>query len=237
MSRHCLGDHAEGRSLIERALIWFEQNRPQSTFRFGLDQHAAGLAFLARVLWVQGYTTDAVKTANLAVERALALDHASTLCCALAEGLCMVSALNQNLDALETAAQTLTRTASQHGLQVWKAYGDLFERYTMLQHKEKPASGRFTSVIRLLDECSSTFGTRPLSLAFFVHAHHQWGRCGLRSVRLWTARTATGRCLSSSVSKRSSIWSTTLDSLNRQLSIAWKARWRSLTNVVPALGN
>jgi hypothetical protein len=64
----------------------------------------------------------------------------------------MVSALNQNLDALETAAQTLTRTASQHGLQVWKAYGDLFERYTMLQHKEKPASGRFTSVIRLLDE-------------------------------------------------------------------------------------
>jgi hypothetical protein len=152
VSRHSLGDHAEGRALLERALIWFEQNRPQSAFRFGLDQHAAGLAFLARILWVQGYTTEAVKTASLAVERALALDHASTLCCVLAEGLCMVSALNQDLDALETAALTLTRTASHHGLQFWKAYGEIFELWAMMQHKEKPASGRVTSVIRLLDE-------------------------------------------------------------------------------------
>jgi hypothetical protein len=110
------------------------------------------LAFLARILWLQGYTTDAVKTAHLAVERALALDHASTLCCALAEGLCMVSALNQDLDGLEKATQDLTRTASRHGLQVWKAYGEIFELWAMTQHKEKPASGRITSVIRLLDE-------------------------------------------------------------------------------------
>jgi predicted ATPase len=152
VSRHSLGDHAEGRALIERALIWFEQNRPQSTFRFGLDQRAAGLAFLTRILWVQGYTNDAVKTAHLAVESALALDHASTLCCALAEGLCMVSALSQDLDGLEKATQDLTRTASRYGLQVWKAYGEIFELWAMMQHKEKPASGRITSVIRLLDE-------------------------------------------------------------------------------------
>jgi tetratricopeptide (TPR) repeat protein len=152
VSRHSLGDHAEGRALIERALIWFEQNRPQSIFRFGLDQHAAGLAFLARILWVQGFTTDAVETANLAVERAVELDHASTLCCALAEGLCMVSALNEDLDALEKATQDLTRTASRHGLQVWKAYGEIFELWAMMKHKEKPASGRVTSAIRLLDE-------------------------------------------------------------------------------------
>src|ERR1700734_2147436 len=152
VSHHSLGDHAEGRALIARALIWFEQNRPQSTFRFGLDQLAAGLAFLARILWVQGYTTDAVKTANLAVERALALDHTSTLCCALAEGLCMVSALNQDLDGLEKATQDLTHTASRHGLQVWKAYGEILESWAMMQHKEKPASGRVTPVIRRLDE-------------------------------------------------------------------------------------
>jgi predicted ATPase/DNA-binding winged helix-turn-helix (wHTH) protein len=152
VSRHSLGGHSEGRALIERSLMWFEQNRPQSAFRFGLDQHAAGLAFLARILWVQGYTTDAVKTANLGVERAVALDHAPTLCIALAEGLCMVSALNQDLDSLATAALTLTRTASLYGLQFWKAYGDLFEVWAMIQNKEKPASGSVTSVIRVLDE-------------------------------------------------------------------------------------
>jgi tetratricopeptide (TPR) repeat protein len=152
VSRSSLGYDAEGRAQIEGALIWFEQKRLQSVFRFGHDQHALGLAFLGRILWVQGYTTDAVKTAHLAVERALALDHASTLCCALAEGLCMVSALNQDLDELEKATQNLTRTASRHGLQVWKAYGEIFELWAMMQHKEKPASERITSVIRLLDE-------------------------------------------------------------------------------------
>jgi len=152
VSHSSLGYQSEGRDLIERALIWFEQNRPQSVFRFGHDQHSLGLCFLARILWVQGYTTDAVKTANLAVERALALDHASTLCCALAEGLCMVCALNQDLDGLEKATQDLTRTASRHGLQVWKAYGEIFELWAMMQHKEKPAPGRIASVIRLLDE-------------------------------------------------------------------------------------
>ena len=64
----------------------------------------------------------------------------------------MVSALNQDLDALEKATQELTRIASRHGLQVWKAYGEIFELWAMTQHKEKPASGRITSVIRLLDE-------------------------------------------------------------------------------------
>jgi tetratricopeptide (TPR) repeat protein len=52
VSCHSLGDHAEGRALIERALIWFEQNRPQSVFRFGHDQHVLGLVFLARIRWV-----------------------------------------------------------------------------------------------------------------------------------------------------------------------------------------
>jgi predicted ATPase/DNA-binding winged helix-turn-helix (wHTH) protein len=151
VSRHLRGDHAEGRILIERALIWFEQNPPQSTFRFGLDQHVAGLAFLARIRWVQGDTTDAVRAAHLAVERALALDHASTLCCALAEGLCMVSALNQDLEALETATQVLTRTAAHHGLQFWQAYGNIFELWAMMQHTEKPAWGQLASVIRRLD--------------------------------------------------------------------------------------
>jgi predicted ATPase len=152
VSHSASGYHTEGRALIERAIAWFEQNRPQSAFRFSHDQHALGLAFLARILWVQGYITDAVKTANLGVERAVALDHASTLCCALAEGLCMVSALNKDLDALEKATQDLTRTASRYGLQVWKAYGEIFELWAMMQHKEKPAPGRITSVIRLLDE-------------------------------------------------------------------------------------
>jgi predicted ATPase/DNA-binding winged helix-turn-helix (wHTH) protein len=180
VSRSSSGYHIEGRALVERALIWFEQNRPQSVFRFGHDQHALGLAFLARILWLQGYTTDAVKAADLAVERALELDHASTLCCALAEGLCMVSALNQDLDALEKATQDLTRTASRYGLQVWKAYGEIFELCSIMQHKEKPESGRITSVIRLLDEMQFNLWYTPF-VADVVRS------CGSPVGSMWTS--------------------------------------------------
>jgi predicted ATPase len=180
VSRSSLGYHTEGRALIETALTWFEQNRPQSVFRFGHDQHAIGLAFLARILRLQGYTTDAVKTAHMAVERALALDHASTLCCTLAEGLCMVSALNQDLDGLEKATQDLTRTASRHGLQVWKAYGEIFELWAMTQHKEKPAPGRITSVIRLLDEMQFNLWYTP----FVADVHRS---CASPGGSMWTS--------------------------------------------------
>ena len=95
MSRHFLGHHAEARLLIETALRWYERDRTAQAFRFGLDQHVAGLAFLARILWVQGFSGDAMKTASAAVEKARALDHACTLCCALAEGWCMVHALTK----------------------------------------------------------------------------------------------------------------------------------------------
>jgi hypothetical protein len=131
--------------------------------------------------------------------------------------------------------------SNSYGLPSWpailKAYGDLFELWRRCSTKGNRRRDASPRSYDCWTKCSSTFGTRPLSLTFFVRAHHQWGRCRLRSVRLWTARTATGRCLSSSVSKRSSIRSTTLGSLNRQLSIAWKARWRLLTNAVLALGN
>jgi hypothetical protein len=94
VSRHFLGEHAEARSLIEASLKWYEAGHPTQAFRFGLDQHVAGLAFLSRILWVQGYSSDAMETASVALDEARALDHACTLCCAFAEGWCMVHALN-----------------------------------------------------------------------------------------------------------------------------------------------
>lgn len=126
VSHHFLGHHAEGRKLIESALIWYGRNRPMRPFRFGLDQQIAGLAFLSRVLWIEGRTDTAIQTAAEAIERARAIDHACTLCCALAEGWCMVHALNGDKAAVALAAPTLIREATTHGLGFWKAYGELF---------------------------------------------------------------------------------------------------------------
>jgi hypothetical protein len=57
----------------------------------------------------------------------------------------MVSALNQDFDGLEKATQDLIRTASRHGLQAWKDYGEIFKLWAMVQHK------RYAEAIRMED--------------------------------------------------------------------------------------
>ncbi|MBV7536132.1 winged helix-turn-helix domain-containing protein [Duganella sp. sic0402] len=129
VSQLFLGQHDEARRQIEASLRWYEQGRPTQLSRFGMDQHAAALAYFARVLWFQGHTSDALEAAEAAVERARDIDHACSLCCALAEGWCLVHALNNDDEAVEQAAATLIRTAAKHGLGVWENYGDTFERW------------------------------------------------------------------------------------------------------------
>jgi hypothetical protein len=100
-----------------------------------MDQYAAGQAYLARVLWFQGYTGEALEAAAAAVARAKAIDQACSLCCALAEGWCMVHALNGDAETVEQAAVTLIDTAAKHGLGFWKHYGEMFERWAAARQR------------------------------------------------------------------------------------------------------
>ena len=131
LSLHVSGDQAAAREQVEASLRWHESHPSHAAFRFGLGQHAAGLAYLARILWLQGDAGQAVSTAELAVDHATALDHACTLCCVLAEGMCMVSMLNRDIPKVEASARTLIETAARHGLQFWKTYGELFEFWAL----------------------------------------------------------------------------------------------------------
>ena len=176
VSRHFLGQHAEARLLIETALRWYERDRTAQAFRFGLDQHVAGLAFLARILWIQGFSGDAMETASAAVEKARALDHACTLCCALAEGLCMVHALNGDDEVVEQATATLIVTASKHGLGFWKAYGDIFGLWVAARQSTKAVSSdRLDTVIEAVNDIQLDVGYSTL-LADLLLTFRQAGR-------------------------------------------------------------
>ncbi|WP_195763548.1 winged helix-turn-helix domain-containing protein [Duganella guangzhouensis] len=129
VSLYFLGDCAEARRLIEMSLRWYERGRSAQTFLFGMDQYAAAQTYIARVLWFEGFTGDALEAAIAAVARARAIDHACSLCCALAEGWCLVHALNGDDEAVAQASATLIRTADQHGLGFWRSYGEMFERW------------------------------------------------------------------------------------------------------------
>ena len=160
---HANGDEIAARELIESSLRWHEGHPPQAAFRFGLGQHAAGLAFLAPILWLQGEAGRAVSTAELAVEHATALDHACTLCCVLAEGLCMVSMLNRDMPKVEAATRMLIETAAHHGLQFWKTYGELFE-FWALAHTEpaRVTADRTVALLATLERTCFNFHYTPM---------------------------------------------------------------------------
>ena len=176
VSHHFLGRHAEARVLIETAWRWYEQGRTAQAFRFGLDQQVASLAFLSRILWIQGFSGDAIETASEAVEKAHALDHACTLCCAMVEGWCMVHALNGDDEIVERAVVTLVHTASKHGLGFWKTYGDVFGLWVAARKTpDAIAADHLDSVVTAVNDIHFDGGYSTL-LTDLLLTFHQVGR-------------------------------------------------------------
>jgi tetratricopeptide (TPR) repeat protein len=83
ISHHLMGDQTSARKHLEAALIRPPASQRINTFDFGFDHRSrAGIA-LARTLWLQGYSDQAVEVARQTVEEASALNHPVTLCIAL----------------------------------------------------------------------------------------------------------------------------------------------------------
>jgi predicted ATPase/DNA-binding winged helix-turn-helix (wHTH) protein len=147
VAQHFLGNHDLARQLIESSLRWFDANRPQQAFRFGLDQRVAGLAYLSRILWVQGFSDQAKEMAATAVVEARALDHANTLCCALADGWCTVHAFEGDYEAVRREAKSLQHIAREHGLGFWLTYGDLFELWAQMCNEVEVPTSRVAAAV------------------------------------------------------------------------------------------
>jgi predicted ATPase/DNA-binding winged helix-turn-helix (wHTH) protein len=147
VSQHFLGNHDVARELLERSVHWFQANLPPQTFRFGLDQSVAGKSFLARTLWVLGRVDEAKDLAGRAVSEAIQLDHANTLCCALAEGACTVYGLEGDVDAVRRAVAALRQTARQHGLGFWDTYAMVFDTWATMESGQVVPLSELASVV------------------------------------------------------------------------------------------
>jgi predicted ATPase/DNA-binding winged helix-turn-helix (wHTH) protein len=89
ISHHLMGDQTSARKHLEAALIRPPVSQRINTFYFGFDhRNRAGIA-LARTLWLQGYSDQAVAVARQTVEEASALNHPVTLCIALIWAVCV----------------------------------------------------------------------------------------------------------------------------------------------------
>ena len=132
-AHHFLGNHTGALIEIESMLDSYARDeRHGSLFRFGLDQRVAGWAFHARILRLTGNATKARRAAQVAIDEAVALDHACTLCCALAEGSCTVAALSGDVEEVARVSQKLKQVAGNHGLAFWGLYGSAFSLWAQM---------------------------------------------------------------------------------------------------------
>jgi predicted ATPase len=90
---------------------------------------------LARILWLQGFPDQALRTAQENVEAARAIDHALSLCYAL-EAACLVPLWIGDLPAAERYVAILLDHSARHALAVWHARGRCLNGVLLIKRGE-----------------------------------------------------------------------------------------------------
>jgi predicted ATPase len=81
------------------------------------------LVTLARVLWLQGFPDQAMRTAESSVDQARAIGHSMSLCNALAHAACPIAVFVGDLLAAERAVTMLLDESAKNGLILWQVRG------------------------------------------------------------------------------------------------------------------
>ena len=143
VARHVVGDQTAARRHLERVLSRFAagdhgpdiiRSRTDShIIRFHTDLRVSARMYLARVLWLQGFSEQAVRTAEMSVEEAQATGHALSLCSALALAACPIALWVGNLPMAAKYARELLDHSRRHYLPLWNEYGTGFHRVVALK--------------------------------------------------------------------------------------------------------
>ena len=122
-SYHYRGDQVSARRYLERAIANQRAiaDAGPRIIRFFVENQPT--RHLARVLWLQGLSEQAMAMVERLVEQAKAEDHANSLCHALAVAACPIALWVGNLNLAERYVDLLHETLSRHGLTSWQALG------------------------------------------------------------------------------------------------------------------
>jgi predicted ATPase/DNA-binding winged helix-turn-helix (wHTH) protein len=133
-SQYYLGDLISARRHLENVLAHHvARARKWQIVRFEVDQWVAAQTYLARVMWLQGFPDQAMRTAKSSVAEAQATDHAITLDLALALGACPIALFTGDLAAAEHYAEMLLDHSTRHALARWRAFGRSYQAVLFVQ--------------------------------------------------------------------------------------------------------
>jgi predicted ATPase len=183
MAKHFLGDQISARRHLEQVLTHYAPTyhgrdfvRLQDIIRFQINGHVSARAYLARVLWLQGFSDQSVSTAELSIEEAQATGHAVSLCYALASAACPIALWVGNLTTAAHYTGMLVDSSRKHDLPLWSAYGSRFQKAVVLTGGDIVVGSQLLDTS--LDEVAqSNLGFRSITgLTLLVEALGQAGR-------------------------------------------------------------
>ena len=136
-SLHYLGDQTNARRLIERILARYVTPVHRSHIvRFQFDQRLRASCILARILRLQGFPDQAMRTAQSNVEEARVADHALSLCNTLAQAACPIALFVGDLAAAERFVAMLLDHSARHALASWHAEGHCSRGALFIQRED-----------------------------------------------------------------------------------------------------
>lgn len=128
------GRQAEAQLRLENVLNLppLLQDNRRGTRLFRYDQHALARAMLARVLWLRGAASQAVKHARASLKEIQASNDQLSLCWVLYYGMIPVSFMTADLDTAEQSVAMLVDPAVGLSSGIWRIIGSLFKGKLMV---------------------------------------------------------------------------------------------------------
>jgi predicted ATPase len=127
-SQHFLGNQETARRHFERVLDDYVASDDRAHIvRFQLDLRMTAHAFLARLLWLQGFPDQAMRAAVSSIVHARAANHAVSLCYALVHAACPVALWIGDLVKAQDYVRMLLDHSTRHTLALWGAFGRSFQ--------------------------------------------------------------------------------------------------------------
>ena len=131
---HFLGEQTRARGHIERMLERYVGPPTRSdVVRFQFDQRVTARITLSRILWLQGFSDQAMRTVQGAIDDALAIQHALSLCNLLGQAACPLAIATGDLAAADRYAAMLVHHAGRQGADVWQTYGRCFKGMLLIK--------------------------------------------------------------------------------------------------------
>jgi len=163
MSHHYMGDQGAARRHLERVIANYSANdRISHVGRYQIDLRVMAHVFLARIAWLQGFPERAIRTAGTSLAEARAIEHATSLCYALAIAACPISLLMSDLELAGYYVERLLEVSSTRGLARWHSFGRSFEGLLVMRR------GDLENGLRLLRAGLDELGQAASALLWLI---------------------------------------------------------------------